>query len=110
VSFIVFTGATGRLGALVGDAGLAKAHRTQDNQRRAHVLSPNVRDIIAKQQCQDNTWLAWIDQAISEGKERTQRIRCSISQLTSVGADTSATESVVATMVDNMRAHLPSFR
>jgi hypothetical protein len=69
VPFIVFTGMRASIGALVGDAGLAKAHHTQDNHRRAHVLSPNVGDIIVKQQCDDNAWLARIDQAISEGEE-----------------------------------------
>jgi len=110
VPFIFFTGVTGPL----SERWSATPVLPKPTAPKAiigalkFVLSPDVRDIIVKRQRDDTAKLVRIDQAISEGEERIERMRCSISQLASFGADTSVAETVVATMTDlveNMRAH-----
>jgi hypothetical protein len=73
------------------------------------VLSPEAREIVLRsQRCEFDGKLARIEQAISEGEERIMLVRRCIARLASTGADTSAGERVVATMVqvlENMHAH-----
>lgn len=71
------------------------------------VLSPEMRDIIVKAQRGDNARLARIEQEISEGEERAERMRWCVAKLARSGADTSVAERVVATtieLVENLRA------
>ena len=76
------------------------------------VLSPETREILVRSQCdEDHRKFAQLERAISEGEERIQRMRRCIARLASAGADTSAGERVVATMMavlENMRAHRDS--
>src|SRR5262249_20081296 len=74
------------------------------------VLSPGTRDIIVGWQRRDDDTekLARIDQVVAEGEERIARMRRSISQLEGSGADTSAAQQVLATVIElleGMRAH-----
>ena len=73
------------------------------------VLAPETREIIVKcQRGEDVERLARIDQAISDGEERVQRIRHCIARLADIGMDTSVSDLVLATMIElvqNMRAH-----
>src|SRR5262245_14216545 len=72
------------------------------------ILAPEMRDIIVKSQRGDNARLARIEQEISEGEERLERMRWCIAKLAHSGADTSVAERVVATtieLVENLRAH-----
>jgi len=110
VPFIFFTGLSGRLSERWSETPVVAKPAAPETIIGAlkFVLSPETRDIIVKSQRGDNAKLARMDQAISEGEERIQRMRGCIARLASSGWDTSVAERVVTTMtelVENLRAH-----
>ena len=112
VPFIFFTGLAGQLSSRWAATPVVGKPATPEKIVGAlqFVLSPDAREIVIE--CQgrraDRERLARIDQVILAGQQRILKMRRSIAQLTSSGADTSAAEVVVATMTDlleGMRAH-----
>jgi len=112
VPFIFFTGLSGPLSQRWQTTPLVSkpARPAKIVGALKFVLSPETRDIIVGSQRRDNDTekLARIDQVVAESEERIARMRRSIAQLEGFGADTSAAQQVLATMikvVEGMRAH-----
>jgi len=112
VPFIFFTGLSGPLSQRWRTTPLVSKPAQPEKIVGAlkFVLSPDAREAIVASQArsQDVEKISRIDRVIAGGEERITRMRRAIEWLAKSGADTSAAEQVVATMlelIDGMRAH-----